>query len=462
VTATRLSALDASFLEAETPSAHMHVGWVALFDPPRDRPRPTFEDLLAHIASRMARAPRYRQRLAEVPLGAADPMWVDDAGFRLERHVRHSQRADFAALIDDVMSRRLRRDRPLWEIWIADRLDDGRLGIVGKAHHCMVDGLAAVELATLLLDPTPEPPPQPKDRWRPDPAPGTVRLLAGGVVHRAQRAAGMATYPLRLARRPREALELPTLAAETGRAVTDAVRASAGRTCFTRGGSRLRHLATARRPLAELRRTARATGTSVNDVLLAGVAGGIRAFERERHDSPRPLKTMVPVSVRNTGDELGNRIAFVFVDLPCDEPDPIRRLETVAAEMGTRKDSGGPEGADVLLRLLEYTPRTVQRVMSRLVSSPRTFDLTVSNIPGPRDPLWMLGCELREAYPVVPIADEHSVSIGLTTVRDEAFLGVYADREALPEADRLAELIDASFGELLARAATMDAAPVLV
>jgi diacylglycerol O-acyltransferase len=160
----------------------------------------------------------------------------------------------------------------------------------------------------------------------------------------------------------------------------------------------------------------------------------------------------VPVSVRSSdsdGDDgLGNRIAFVFVDLPCDEPDPLRRLATVAAEMGARKASGEPEGADVLLRLLAYAPRTLQHMFSRLASSPRTFDLTVSNIPGPREPLWMLGCELREAYPVVPTADQHTVSIGLTTVRDDVFLGVYADREALPEADRLAELIDESFEEL--------------
>ena len=453
MTATRLTALDASFLEAETPSAHMHVGWAALFDPPEDGPRPSFDDLLAHIAGRMARAPRYRQRLAEVPLGAADPVWVDDTSFRIERHVRHSQREDLSSLIDDVMSRRLRRDRPLWELWIADGLADGRLGIVGKAHHCMVDGLAAVELATLLLDPEPEPAAQPPDAWRPEPPPGPLGLLAGGVADRAQAALGLATLPLQLARHPRDVLRAPTLAAEAGRALADSVRPASG-SRFTGRGSPLRHLATASRPLDDLRAAARATGTSVNDVLLAAAAGGVRAFELERDGSPQPLKTMVPVSVRSSnGDgELGNAIAFMFIDLPCDEPAPLRRLESVAAEMGTRKENRQPEGADLLLRLLGYAPRTVQHFMSRLVSSPRTFDLVVSNIPGPREPLWMLGCELREAYPIVPMADSHSVSIGLTTVRDDVFLGVYADREALPEADRLAELIDRSFDELRALA----------
>jgi len=451
VTATRLTALDASFLEAETSTAHMHVGWAALFDPPEDGPRPTFDELLAHIASRMARAPRYRQKLAEVPLGAADPLWVDDTDFRIERHVRRSRRDDLSGLIDDVMSRRLRRDRPLWELWIADELADGRLGIVGKAHHCMVDGLAAVELATLLLDPEPEPAAPPRDAWRPAPPPGPLGLLAGGIASRAQGAMNAATaVPLYLARNPGEITRAPELAAKAGRALVDSVRPGAGMSRFTGDGSPLRHLATASRPLDDLRSIARGTGTSVNDVLLAATAGGVRQFELERGGEPRPLKTMVPVSVRASDgqDELGNRIAFMFIDIPCDEPAPRRRLERVAAEMGSRKENGHPEGADFLLRLLGLTPRTVQHVLNRLVSSPRTFDIVVSNIPGPRPPLWMLGCELREAYPVVPMADSHAVSIGMTTVRDDIFLGVYADREALPDADRLADLIDGAFDQL--------------
>lgn len=450
MTVTRLSALDASFLEVETPAAHMHVGWAAVFDPPEDRQRPGFDELVGHIGGRMASAPRYRQRLADVPLGAADPVWVDDEGFRVERHVRYSERTDLSSLVDDVMSRRLRRDRPLWELWIADRLADGRLGIVGKAHHCMVDGLAAVEMATLLLDPMPDPPDPQPDGWSPSAPPGALGLLASGLVDRTESILGLAAAPLGLVLHPRDALRIPALAAETGRALADSVRPGYGASRFTGPGSPLRHLATAHRPLEDLRRAAHAFGTSVNDVLLAASAGGVRAFETERGGTPTTLKTMVPVSVRSSdGDgELGNRIAFVFIDLPCAEPDPLRRLETVAAEMGSRKEAGEPEGADALLRLIAYMPRTIQHYFSRLASSPRTFDLVVSNIPGPRQPLWMLGCELREAYPVVPMADRHSVSIGLTTVRDEVFLGVYADRETLPEADRLATLIDRSFEEL--------------
>jgi len=164
------------------------------------------------------------------------------------------------------------------------------------------------------------------------------------------------------------------------------------------------------------------------------------------------LKAMIPVSVRSNGGagEFGNQISFVFVDLPCDEPDPLRRLLDVKEEVGKRKRGGEPEGADRLLKAFGYAPHTVQRVLAHLVASPRAFNLVVSNIPGPREPLYMLGCELEESYPVVPIADRHALAIGFTTIKDEAFFGVYADRESLPDADALAECLDQSADELLA------------
>ena len=450
----RLSSLDASFLEVETPAAHMHVGWASLYGVPEDRPRPGFDQLLDHIGTRMARAPRYRQRFAEVPLGAADPVWIDDERFAIERHVHRSTSSDLSRVVDEVMSRPLRRDRPMWELWIADRLGDGRIGIVGKVHHSMVDGLAAVELASLLLDPTPETPAPEPDGWRPAPAPGAFALFAGGVASRASRAIDVATLPLQAVRHPRRALHTPVLALEASLALVDAARPGAGLPPFVRRTSPLRHLAMAHRPLDELREIKAALGASVNDVLLAAVAGGVRAFLRETGTDPVRLKTMVPVSVRSAAeaDGLGNRISFVFVDLPCDEPDPVRRVRDVARSMGTRKDAHEPEGADAVMRLLGYAPRSLQHVVSRLVSSPRTFDLVVSNIPGPPEPLWMLGCRLEEAYPIVPFADRHSLSIGLTTVCDEAFLGLYADRRALPDADRLADLVNGEFDELRAAA----------
>ena len=207
-----------------------------------------------------------------------------------------------------------------------------------------------------------------------------------------------------------------------------------------------------RRPLADLKRIKNQFGTTVNDVVLAVASGGLRRFRERRGQVPVKLKAMVPVSVRpeDGAGALGNQISFVFVDLPCDEPDPLRRLTDVKQDIGERKRGGEPQGADTLLKAFGYAPRTLQRVVSQAVASPRTFNLVVSNIPGPREPLYMLGCELEEVYPVVPMADRHGLSIGVTTIKDEAFFGIYADRASVPDADRLAECLDESMDELLA------------
>jgi len=206
------------------------------------------------------------------------------------------------------------------------------------------------------------------------------------------------------------------------------------------------------RPLGDLRAVKRRYGATVNDVMLAAVAGAVRAFLIRRGEQPIALKAMVPVSVRSPDDVLGNHISFVFADLPCDEPNPLCRLHRVQATMNQRKQDGEPEGADLALKLAAHTPVPVQQTLSRLIASPRTFNLVVSNIPGPTTPLYMLGCPLRATYPVVPLADRHALSVGMTTVRDLACFGVYADRETVPDADMLARDIDDAIAELLAGA----------
>src|SRR4051812_32194272 len=179
MTDARLSALDASFLAVEKPTAHMHVGWASLFDPPPGQPRPSFREVRDHLGSRLHRAPRYRQRLARVPLGVHEAAWVDDVDFDLDRHVLHSRATELEDVIESVMSVPLERKRPLWEIWIADNLSDGRLGLVAKVHHCMVDGVAAVELGTLLLDadPTSNGADNGANGWSPAPLPSQGHLL---------------------------------------------------------------------------------------------------------------------------------------------------------------------------------------------------------------------------------------------------------------------------------------------
>src|SRR3954453_1927854 len=200
MSSTRLTSLDASFLEVESPTAHMHVGWASVFAPPPCSPPPRFTDLRDHVESRLGRGPRYRQKLAEVPLGMSEPVWVDDPDFDIMRHVHRARSGDFHEIADMVMSAPLDHDRPLWELWIAGRLAAGRIGIVGKVHHCMVDGIAAVELATLLLDPTADPEPVGPDGGAPEPKPSGVSRMVGGVVDQLRGDLGILGLPARVAR----------------------------------------------------------------------------------------------------------------------------------------------------------------------------------------------------------------------------------------------------------------------
>jgi diacylglycerol O-acyltransferase len=471
----RLSALDASFLAVETPTAHMHAGWVAVLSAPAQQPLPSFEQLRGHIERRLARAPRYRQKLALVPLGLHAPEWIDDDAFSVDRHVYRAP-GPLHDLVDEVLSMPLRRDRPLWEMWIYEEPREQRFAIVGKMHHCMVDGVAAVELGSMLLDPTPElPAPERgppgrshgsanhngvavrgagRDGWRPRPAPSTALLLVRGVRDLLGEQLGLLRGSLRAVRSPANALsEAVTGAARVTRALSHSLRAAPA-SALNEPLSPLRRLAWTERPLADLRAVKRRYATTVNDVVLASVAGGMRSYLTRHGEQPVALKAMVPVSVRSSDDVLGNHLSFVFAELPCDEPDALDRLRRVQATMGARKRDGEPQGADLALKAAQHTPGVVQHAISRIVASPRTFNLVVSNIPGPPEPMYMLGCALEAAYPVVPLADRHAVSVGMTTIGGRACFGVYADREAVPDAGSLAGDIDGALSELLERASS--------
>ncbi len=429
----RLSALDAAFLSLESPEAPMHVGWAALFAPPAAGPRPTFETMLAHIESRLGRAPRYRQRLASVPLGLGDPVWVDDPSFAVADHVRQAAHGDFDRLVDEVLSAPLAHDRPLWELWIAEQLDDGMIGVVGKAHHCLVDGLAAVELMALLLDASPDmagagaSEPDAFDAW----LPRALALVSEALSQQLGEARRVAALPLGWARAPGAAVDGAWRAA---RALAQSAAPVAPRSRLNGTMSPLRHLATHSRPMEDLKVIKRRFGTTVNDVLLAVSAGALGTL-----GEPGEIKAMVPVSVEAPDERWGNRIAFVFLALPCPEADPVWRLRDVHVAMRSRKRAGVPEGADTVLGALALAPRPVRRVTSRVIASPQLSNLTISNIPGPQFPLYLLGCEVKHAYPVVPLTNRHRLSIGMTSIHERACFGVYAHGELADDADRIAD-----------------------
>jgi WS/DGAT/MGAT family acyltransferase len=450
-TATRLSPLDDSFLGLEEPTAHMHVGWTAVFEPPVDRPRPSFEELSSHIGTRLCRAPRYRQRISPAPLDIDAPSWVDDPHFDISRHVRRASSEDLDRAAEHCMSSQLSRQRPLWEIHIAERLRDGRIAVIGKAHHCMVDGIAAVELASLLLDPTPDAGPREDDHWRPEPAPEPLGRIVGGLGQKAMGPLRLARDAGRMALSPRRLLSVPGNAPAALAGAARTLRPATPVEPLNQALSAQRRLGRVERPLDDLNQVKASFGTKLNDVYLAASAGAVRQLLIERGRRPVSLKTMVPVSVRaeDEAEGFGNRISFMFIKLPCDEPDPERRLRRVHLETSDAKESGDPGLSEATLKLAASAPRTVQRLISRMMASPRMFNLVVSNIPGPSEPMYMAGCELKEAYPVVPLAQGHTLSIGMTTVRDRACFGLYADGNGLPDIGRVAAALERSTDELL-------------
>jgi len=452
---SRLSALDAAFLSLEREHAPMHVGWAASFVPRPDGSRPTFSEVCAHIESRLHRAPRYRQRLAGVPLGLGDPVWVDEPDFDITRHVRRAGHGDFGRLVDEVLSAPLEHGRPLWELWIAEETDDGFVGLVGKAHHCLVDGLAAVELMALLLDTEPEPEPKPETEkaWEPRPAPSATALVRDALDHRLGQALDLATLPLRYAGDPDRLRDAANQTWRAARHLARSVVPLAPPSRLNGAMPAARHLAWHSRPMGDLDTIKRRFGTTVNDILLSASTGALRDLAVARDEPPREVKAMVPVSIEAPDEKWGNRIAFLFIELPCDEADPVWRLRDIHVAMRDRKRNGEPEGADAVLNAVSYAPRAVRRLASRVIASPLLSNLTISNIPGPQVPVFLMGCEVKHAYPVVPLTDGHGMSIGMTTIHDRACFGVYAQAEFAADADRIARGIDDEIGALLERAA---------
>jgi len=447
----RLSALDAAFLSLEAPHAPMHVGWAAQFAPRADGSRPSFEDIRDHIAGRLNRAPRYRQRLAQIPFGLDDPVWVDDPDFDIADHVLLAGHGDFQRLTDEVLSTPLQGDRALWELWIAPQLDDGQLGVIGKAHHALVDGLAAVELMALLLDPTPEPETGDGEEWQPKAGPGGFELAAEAVRHQAEQAFELAKLPLSYALEPARLLDLPGQAWRGTRALVHAATPLAPPSRLNGEMSSMRHLACHARSLEDIKTIKRRFGTTVNDVLLTATAGALRELAQERGETLDSIKAMVPVSVEAPSERWGNRLAFLFLELPTAEADPVWRLREIHVAMRDRKREREPEAVDAIFNAVSYAPRALRRLASRILASPRLSNLTVSNIPGPQMALYLMGCEAKRAFPVVPLTDGHGISIGMTTVQDQACFGIYAQAELAEDADRLARGIDKEIDALLAR-----------
>ncbi|MDQ3915435.1 MAG: wax ester/triacylglycerol synthase family O-acyltransferase [Actinomycetota bacterium] len=450
----RLSVLDELFLHLEGPDSHMHVGGAAIFE----GPPPDYEEVLDMIRRRLQMVPRFRQKLMTVPFGVGRPVWVDDTHFNLEYHVRHTalphpgDDSKFRRLTARIMSQQLDRTKPLWEIWVAEGLTNDRFALISKTHHCLVDGVSGADIMSVILDLGPEPQQVEPEPWRPDPEPTADRLLVDALRERL-------TSPAEIVRTLQSSVMDPT---KVPNRLLESVRALAsfvgGSLDFAPTSSLNRPIGPHRRfetvlvDLAEIKRIKNALGGTVNDVVLAAVTGGLRHLLKARGERVEDLtlRAMVPVSVRAEADRgaLGNRVASMWAPLPVYEPDVRRRLETITATMGDLKQSGQAVGAQVLASLGEYAPPTIVAQAARLVARQRAFNLVVTNVPGPQIPLYTLGREMKEVYPVLPLADNTTLGVALLSYNGTIGFGLLGDYDTAPDLAVLAEGIEKSIAEL--------------
>jgi WS/DGAT/MGAT family acyltransferase len=458
----RLSALDASFLFAEHRTAQMHVGAVMTFAPPVDGPFDP-DAFTALIGERLPLVPAYRRKLREVPGGLGLPVWVDDPCFDLAYHVRRSALpapgtpARLRELVGRLLARQLDRSRPLWEVYLVEGLADGGFAVVTKTHHAMVDGLASMDIGSALLDPTPQPRRVEPDDWNPAPEPSALELAATAAGEALQRPR------LVLDQAGRAAADVRETVATVSRAMHGVV--SAGRTAvstrpvpsLTAATGEQRRYGMARVPLVDHRVVRRRHGGTVNDVMLAVVAGGLRTWLGGRGEPLPPgtaVRALVPVSVRartRSGGAAGNSISACLVDLPVAEPDPVARLAAVRRQMQEQKRGGHAVGTSALVGLVGLAPPLVHSLGARLASqfSSRFYNVLVTNVPGPPRPLYALGARMRDMYPVVPLAGGQAVAIGVTTYDGCVHYGLTADRDAAPDVDDLATALTGALEELL-------------
>lgn len=450
----RLTGLDSSFLHLEDGPAHMHVASTLVFE----GPIPPYDDFARHIESRLALVPRFRQKLRFVPFGQGRPVWVDDPQFNLAYHVRHTAlpapgtEQQLRTLAARLFSQRLDRTKPVWEMWLVDGLARGRFAIVAKSHHCLVDGVSGMDITTVLFDAQPEPPdPGEPEPWVPEPEPSDAELLARALVERATTPAEGLRGVRALLRAPRKAAGA---ALDTLESVGALARAgvAAPSSPFNVEIGPYRRFAWVDAELAALKRVKDTVGGTVNDVILAAVAGALGRWLRARGHATTglELKAMVPISVRTADQhgQLGNQVSTMYAPLPVGVEDPAERLRLVSAAMGDLKESKQAVGASILTGLADFAPPTVLAQAGRLQSRQRFFNLVVTNVPGPQFPLYLLGRELEAVYPMVPLAKRQAVCFGVMSYNGRVHFGLIGDYDAMPELDSLARDLAESLAEL--------------
>ena len=455
----RLSAVDSSFLHQERDASHMHVGALMIFD----GPPPSREEFAEQIESRLHLVPRYRQKLAFPRFEMGRPFWVDDPRFNLDYHVRHTALPSpgsveqLRQLVGRVFSQRLDRSKPLWEVWLAQGLEGGGFALVSKTHHALVDGVAGVDLATVLFDvsPSSEDPPSPDEPWEPTPEPSDAELVAEGVRSLVRAPGAVASRAIGALRRPRATVAGAREAAEgVGEVVWAGLNPAPDVPLNVPIGPHRRFWSVQSR-LADFKAIKNSLGGSVNDAFLAVAAGALGRWLRARgiRTEGLELSGLVPVSIRSQDEGgLGNRIAAMRGPLPVYAADPVERLRIVRESMAGLKESKQALGAEVISDLEDFAPPTLLAMASRLNFSTRLFNVIVTNVPGPQFPLYLLGREMEELVPIAFLPENHALAIAAMSYNGKLEFGLLADYDAMPDLGELAGHFEASLEELLAAA----------
>jgi diacylglycerol O-acyltransferase len=461
----RLTPLDASFLELEQvdESAHMHIGWAMVFDPLPDGGTPSLDVLRNQTVERLEPLPRFLRRLSSPRVGRFSlPSWEPDPDFDIATHMRHASlsapggEAELLEWLGDFYSHRLDRAHPLWETTLLDGLADGRWALATKVHHCLVDGISGASVTSALLD------------AEPDPVPGSRGLAAAfappaedeeegkrGTLSRLAGALGGGVDAVLHPRRLGSALSRSRSMAEL---VVREELIGATHTSLNEPIGGTRRLAAIDVPLDDLKQVKRELGGTVNDVVLAATAGGLRRFFEHRGEGSKvdSVRAMVPVSVREAGEALalGNRVSSLFVELPVAEPDPLLHYRKTVAATAELKSGDQAVGTETLIEVAGAAPPLIQSVVARLAFTPRLFNLTITNVPGPQTTLYSLGAPLRRIVPLVPIFSGHAVGVAAVSYDGMVTFGLNADRATVPDLDLLRDGIEEALAELRRLAST--------
>jgi WS/DGAT/MGAT family acyltransferase len=458
-----LSYLDASFLALETKASHMHVAGVALFDAAplkADDGGVDIARIRSHVESKLRYIPRYRQRLDWVPFDRR-PVWVDDEHFALDYHLRHSSlprpgnEAQLKAQAGRIVSTPLDRSKPLWELWVVEGVDDDRFALIAKIHHCMIDGLSGVDLTTILLNLVPTSEIEEPDVWTPRPAPTHTQLAVAEAARVTGRLVDRLTH---VSEAIRDGIALSDRTRNKSAAALSSLRSgwlrAADRTPLNPDIGPNRRFDWTDTPLEEIKAIKNKLGGSVNDVVLAITAGAVRRFLTEERDfdvTGVEFRVMNPVSTRRADQRgaLGNQVAMWLLDLPIQEPDPRTRLEKVKEATTNLKKTNQALGAATLVDISSGTPITLLSLANRVVGGKiRPFNMTVTNIPGPQFPMYLLESEMLANYPMVPLWSQHGLGIALFSYNGRLLWGIHADYDTLPDSDRFLAAIQASYREL--------------